>query len=109
MIVAWPAAGRGIADSLRELAYEVHRTPGGRSVPELLERIRPDLVIVSADTPLLDGAVIERTLIGGRSIPILVVGSTADGTWGAGLPSVPRSVTPDQLQRKVAALLALGR
>jgi two-component system KDP operon response regulator KdpE len=62
-----------LAPLLRSRGYDVSTAMSGRSAIELVEREKPDLVVLDLGLPDMDGADVCRTVREGGNVPIVVL------------------------------------
>jgi DNA-binding response OmpR family regulator len=105
VVIARPALGRRIAETLGAIGYEVYRTPSGLGIAELHDRVRPDLAIVATELFGHDavGAALELRAESG-DLPVLLVGAATGDPRAADFP-ILSSVDPDCLATTVAHML----
>ncbi len=105
-----PTQRRLVADLLRAEGFEVHEAQDGRVALDLWRIIRPDLLVLDLDLPLLHGNdVLAKIRHDWRSpsLPVLIL--TADERDEALSQSldlgaddfVPKSARPDELLKRV--------
>lgn len=107
LVVARPATGRVLVASLNEAGYEVHRTPGGLGLNELVQRIRPDLAIVALEPTWFDGRSVAESLAGAkRPVPVLIIGEPKIVSTNNHVAQLPMNVDLESLLAAIAHLLA---
>jgi len=73
-----PEISRLVADFMRQEGFEVACVADGKAMDAMLQRVRPDLVILDLMLPGEDGLSICRRLRTGDSIPILMLTAKSD-------------------------------
>jgi len=73
-----PEIGRLVADFMRREGFEVACAADGKAMDALLQRLRPDLLILDLMLPGEDGLSICRRLRADDTIPILMLTAKSD-------------------------------
>jgi hypothetical protein len=109
LLVARPAVGRPLAARLRHASYTVFRSPGESSLPKVIERVRPRLLLLVVPVPWLEiEAVHQARRISRWPVPLLVL---CDIEGDGRLVIVERTddgIDPDPLLQAVTLLLTDG-
>lgn len=106
-----PPSVKMTAFLLREEGYEVLTAPNGREALRLLERERPDLVLLDVMMPGLDGFETLKQIRGRHNIPVIFLsakGETADRVMGLELGAddyLAKPFEPAELLARVKAVL----
>jgi CheY-like chemotaxis protein len=104
-----------VALTLERSGHVVHRALDGEEALELIERERPDLVVLDISMPKLDGLELTRRLCGDpetKAIRIVLLTALVQDTdisegLAAGADAyVRKPFSPQELQERVATLLA---
>jgi hypothetical protein len=94
-----------LESTLRGGGYEVYRTPDETNLDDLVTRLRPDVVIVSLDSPWVDVTHVIRSLTAGRwPVPVLLIGDAPDGSRFDGTPRIPLAADAATLLASVERL-----
>ena len=107
VVIARPAVGRQIVQSLSGSGYEVFRTPSALDLPALVDRIRPHLAIVAIDLIGQDGirAALEFCEAS-RGGPVLLIGEARFDPRVADFPVISSSRDRELFIETVRGLLA---
>src|SRR4051794_18672591 len=110
VVIARPAVGRQIVQSLVGSGYEVFRTPSALDLASLVDRIRPHLAIIAVDLIGCDGIEaaleIQSQTSGGQ---ILLFGEADGDRRASELPIVSSIGSARAFQSTVQNMLRLTR
>src|SRR5207237_1394387 len=91
--------------------YQTAHAENGAAAEEMLEQVRPDLVIMDLMLPDADGLVLTATLKAKMDVPIIICSGTArkrDAVLGFKLGAddfIPKPFEPAELEARVEAVL----
>ncbi len=97
-----------IAEALSDAGYTVCTANDGIEALEAIERELPDLVLADVRMPRLDGvSLLERLIVGGHNLPIVLMSAYWTGTELSGAPFVSKPFDISHLLEMVARGLDL--
>src|SRR5438270_13267407 len=104
-----PEIAQTLRDVLDSRGYQTAQAENGAAAEEMLEEVRPDLVIMDLMLPDADGLVLTATLKAKMDVPIIICSGTArkrDAVLGFKLGAddfIPKPFEPAELEARVEA------
>jgi two-component system KDP operon response regulator KdpE len=106
-----PWVGKLISAALDDQGFDVESATGGREALDMLERTKPDLVLLDILMPDIDGLAVLRRIRETSSVPVILLtakGAPGEAAGGLDLGAddyIPKPFHPDEVGARIRAVL----